>query len=51
MKVRFNSDDDLPVNRTLQFYNMMIFAKFIFHECCKYYPQILIDEYLYKLAE
>ena len=35
MKIRFNSDDDLPLNKTLQFYDIIIFARSVFHEGSK----------------
>ena len=50
MKIRFISDDDFPLKRTVELNNVMIVAKSVFHDGSKYYPQILIDECLYKLA-
>ena len=40
MKIKFNSDDDLPLNKTLKLYNMIIVVKSDFHEGNKYYPQV-----------
>ena len=40
MKIKFNSDDDLPLNKSLELRNMIIV---VFHEDNKYYPQFLLD--------
>lgn len=32
MKIRFNSDDDLPINKTLRFYDKTILVRTIYHE-------------------
>ena len=47
MKIKFNSDDELPLNKTI--YDMIIVIKAVFSENSKYYPQVFLDEYLYKL--
>ena len=39
MKVRFNSDDNLTLNKTLELCNMIIVIRSVFHEGSKYYPQ------------
>ena len=31
MKIKFNSDDDLPLNKTLELYNMIIVLRSVFH--------------------
>ena len=49
MKIKFNSDDDLLLKKTLEFYHMMIFVRNVFHESNKYYSQFLLDECLYNL--
>ena len=49
MKVKFNLDDDLPLQKTLQLHNMIIFVKAIFNEDNKYYPTFFMNECLYKL--
>ena len=30
MKIKFNSDDDLPLNKTLELYNMIIVLRSVF---------------------
>ena len=49
MKIKFNSDDDLPLKKTLELYNMIIIVRSVFHEGNKYYPQVFLDECLHKL--
>ena len=49
MKIKFNSDDELPLNKTIEIPCMIIVARAVFHENNKYYPQVFLDECLYKL--
>ena len=49
MKIRFNSDDEFPRNKPLEFHTMTIIIKSVFEENGKYYPQIFLGEYLYEL--
>ena len=49
MKIKFNSDDDLPLNKQLKFHNMTITISFVFEEDGKLYPQVLLDDTLYEL--
>ena len=49
MKTKFNSYDDLPLNKQLKFHNMTITAKCVFEEDGKLYPQAFLDDTLYKL--
>ena len=48
MKIRFSSDDNLPLNKPLQFYNMTVTIRCVFSEDNKLYPQVFLDEALYK---
>ena len=48
-KVRVNTDDDLPLNKQLQFPTLTIIIRCIFQEDEKLYPQIYLDECLYEL--
>ena len=48
IKIKFNSDGDLPFKKTLGLHNMVIVVKSIFHECNKYYLQVFLYEFLYK---
>ena len=43
MKTKFNSDDDLPLNKQLKFHSMIIIIRSVFKENGKYYPQTFLD--------
>ena len=49
MKIKFNSDDDLPLNKPLNFHLMTITIRSVFGEDGKIYPQIFLDDNLYEL--
>ena len=49
MKIKFNSDDDLPLNEPRKFNAMTIIIRFVFKESGKLYPPILLDTALYEL--
>ena len=51
MKIKFNSDDDLPLNKQLKFINLTIIVKTFFEEIGKCCPQIFLDGCLYKLEK
>ena len=38
MKIKFSSDDDLPLNKQLKFHNMVITIRSVFEEDGKLYP-------------
>ena len=49
MKIKFNSDDELPQNKTLGIRNVTMVITAVFHENNKCCPQVFLDECLYKL--
>ena len=49
MKITFISDDDLHLNKQLKFLRITIIVRTVFEEDGKYYPQIFLDECLYKV--
>ena len=49
MKIKFNSDDDMPLNKILKFRILTIIIRSSFEEDGKYYPQVLLDECLYEV--
>ena len=49
MKSRFNSDDNLPLNKIPKPHNLTIVATSVFQENYKYYPQLLLDQCFYEL--
>ena len=48
MKMKFNSDDDLSLNKQLKLM-LTIIVRSIFEEDGKCYPQVLLDDCLYKV--
>ena len=49
MKIKFNSVDKLPLNKTIEIPSMIIVVRAIFLENNTYYPQVFLDECFYKL--
>ena len=49
MKIKFNSDDDLPLNKPLKYHNMTIIIRSIFEEDDKSHLQGFLDATLYEL--
>ena len=50
MKIKFNSDDYLLLNKPLEFHNMTITIRSAFEEDGKLYPQVFLDDNLYELS-
>ena len=46
MKIQFNSDDNLPLNKPLKFHNMTVTIRCVFSEDNKLYPQVFLGEAL-----
>ena len=49
MKIKFNSDDSLPLNKQFKFHIMTIIIRCVFSEGGKFYPQRFLDDSLYEL--
>ena len=49
MKIKFDSDDNLLLNKKLEFPTMTIIVRSVFEEDGKFYPQIYFDLCLYDL--
>ena len=49
MKIKFDSDDNLLLNKQSKFPTMTIIVRSVFEEDCKLYPQIYFDQCLYDL--
>ena len=49
MKIKFNSDDDLTLNKQLKLHNMTITIRSVFEEDGQLYPQVFLDDTLYEL--
>ena len=43
MNIKFNSNDDLALKKTLELHNMVIVLRSTFHETDKYYLQVFLD--------
>ena len=50
MKIRFDSDDDLPLGKTLNICSMIIVTRSAFQEDSRYYPQLYLRECLFKFV-
>ena len=48
-EIKFDSDDNLPLNKTIEMAIVTIDIRVVFHENNKYYPQVVLDEYLHKI--
>ena len=49
MKIKFDSDHNLPLNKSLKFHLMTITIRSVFEEDGKLYPQVFLDDTLYEL--
>ena len=49
MKIKFNLDDNLPLNNPLKYYQMTITIRCVISEDNKLYPQVFLDGALYSL--
>ena len=50
MKIKFDSDDDLSLNKPLKFHAMTITIRSVFEEDGKLYLQLFLDNTLYELV-
>ena len=50
IKIKFNSDDNLQLNKPLKFHNMTITIRSVFEDDGKLYPQVFLDGTLYELC-
>ena len=48
MKIKFKSDDDLPLGKILNIPLCAIIVKYLFQENNKYYPQVFLHECFYE---
>ena len=49
MKIKFNSNDNLRLDKPLKFCNMTVTIRCVFKEDNKLYPQVFLDECFYEL--
>ena len=50
MKIKSNSDNNLPINKPLNFHSMTINIRSVFKEDGKFYPQVYLDNTVYELS-
>ena len=48
-KIRFESNDDLPLNKPIKLRLLTIIIRSVFSEDGKFYPQLFLDDALYEL--
>ena len=48
MKIKFNSNDELALNKTIEIPSIIIVVRALFHENNKYYPEVFLDQCLYR---
>ena len=49
MKIKFNTDDNLPLNKPLKLHLLTIIVRCISEEDGKFYLQLYLDNSLYEL--
>ena len=49
MKIRFKSNDDLPLNKPIKLRLLTIIIRSVFSEDGTFYPQLFLDDALYEL--
>ena len=49
MKIEFDSNDKLLLNKLIQIPVMAIVVRGIFYQNNKYYPQVFLDKCMYKI--
>ena len=49
MKIKFNSNHDLPLSKILKLHMLTRIVRSVFEEDGKYYPQVFLDECLYEV--
>ena len=49
MKIKFNPDNELPINKTIEIPIMTLVVRAIFLEHTKCYAQVFLEECLYKI--
>ena len=49
MKIKFNTDDNIPLNKVLYFPTITVMIRCVLEKDGKYYPQVYLDECLYQI--
>ena len=48
MKIKFDTDDNLPLNKALKLHNMTIVIRSVFEDEGKVYSQVYLNKCLYE---
>ena len=48
-KIKFNTDDDIPLNKMIYFPIVTVVIRSVFEKDGKYYPQVYLDDCLYQI--
>ena len=51
MKIKFNLNDKLPQNKSVEILIMTVVIRAVFHENNKYYPLVFVDESVWNINE
>ena len=51
MQIIFNSNNNLPLKQELEILDVVKIIRSVFFDNNEYYPQVFLDECLYKLAK
>ena len=51
MKIKFDSDDNTPLNKLWNHHNLTVVVGSVFQKDSKFHPQIFLDDSLYELYE
>ena len=49
MKIKFNTDDNIPLNKIIFFSTITIIIRSVTQKDVKYYPQLFFDDCLYEV--
>ena len=49
MKIEFNTDDNIPLNKIIYFPTTAIIIRSVTQKDGKYYPQLFLDDCLYEV--
>ena len=49
MKIKFDTDNNLQLNKLLKLYMLAITVRSVFKKGGKFYPQLYLDVFLYEL--
>ena len=50
MKIRFNSNESVPIEQELKLHNVVIIIRSAFHDNKKYYPQLVLQKILSTIS-